>query len=79
MGHASAIDRPFPGENPLRTVRTIVLYLMYHHVMSSFFTKPMVTALALGPPPRMKLKYFERIEDDIRDRDSWPTQVLTRF
>ena len=70
MGHASAIDRPFPDENPLVQY---VLYLMYHHVMSSFFTKPMVTALAQDPPPRMKLKYFERIEDDIQDRDSWAT------
>ena len=48
----STIDGRFPSENPLRTV----LYLMYHHVMSSFFTKQILTALAQDPSARMKLK-----------------------
>ena len=52
MDGTSAIDGGFPGENPLRTV----LYLMYHHVMSSFLTKPMHTTLAEDLSVRMKLK-----------------------
>ena len=67
MDGTSTIDRRFPNENPYVQY---VLYLMYH-VVSSFFELLQTDAFSSGPRSgdadgysNMKLKYFERFEDD---------------